>query len=95
MDFNLIKTRVVAFLWGLLVLVAGAVLTLLSSLFSGPEFAELVQTHFGQGTTATLIFLVVQQIVAHIRNLSVVQKYKENLGTSLDENGLVERPTII
>lgn len=72
MDFELIKTRVISFAYGLVTLVAGALLTQLLAVFSGPEFHALVVQYFGDGVTSAFIFLVVSQIVAHVRNLVVL-----------------------
>lgn len=93
MDFDLIKVRVISFLFGLVTLVVGGIITALLTLFTGPEFQTLVTAHFGEGAVASLIFLFVQQLVAHIRNIAVLKKYTEQLGSP--DEVVSHKPTLI
>lgn len=70
METNLIKTRLISFGYSLLSLILTAFVGVLAS----PDFATLVQTNFGGGITATLILLVVTELVKHLRNVKVINK---------------------
>lgn len=87
MNFDLIKTRIVAFLYEAGVMIALSILGYLAS----QDFANLVTQNFGESIVGSLILLGVSGIVKHLRNLSVLKKY-DTLGAA---NGERKPPVLI
>ena len=61
---DLIAMRFKSFGWSLLMFVVGAI----AAAFASPDFAALVNEHFGGSALGTLILLVVTELVKHARN---------------------------
>jgi len=76
MDFELIKVRVTAFIYEAGTLICLGILGVLGS----PEFAALIDTHFGDTVWAGIIALVVTGIVKHARNAMVLGNAKKLAG---------------
>lgn len=74
MDINLLKVRMVAFIYELVALITTVVLGVLSS----DVFAQLVNEHFGQTVTGSLILLITNGVVKHMRNIKVVNEFGDN-----------------
>lgn len=84
MDTHLLKTRLISFGYEFGTLIAAAITGVLLS----PEFAQLVQAHFTEGTVASVILLVVTGTVKHIRN-------KYQLGKAIKLGGGEEHPVTL
>ena len=67
---DLVKIRLVSFGYGLLSLIAIALVGVLAS----PEFSELIKTNFGNSAFTGFLLLLVPEIVRHLRNLAVMKK---------------------
>lgn len=80
MAFDLVKARVISFVYGLLTLIIGGILTAVLSVLAGPEFHALVIANFGDGMVSSFLFLIVAQIVAHVRNMTVVANFEKKVG---------------
>lgn len=69
---ELLKVRVISFLYSL----AGMLLSAILGILSSPGFAELVQENFGSGVLGMFVLLVVSESLKHLRNLNVVKTAK-------------------
>lgn len=76
MNFELVKVRIISFLYqaGGLVLIAA-----LGSLIS-PEFRDVISSHLGSGTLGTFGLLAFDAIVKQLRNMYVLNKTPGDLG---------------
>ena len=70
MDKNLLKIRFVSFGWGVFSLIVLAIVGVLSS----PAFKELVLTNFGSSVWTGFLFLLLPELVKHLRNLAEIKK---------------------
>ena len=66
-EINLIKLRVVSFLYSLL----GVIITAVGAYLTSEEFRALVGEHFGPTLTTTLVLIVTAEIAKHIRNVKL------------------------
>ena len=82
MQFDLAKQQVLKIGYGLLSLIITAVIGAVLSVLTGPEFQALVTENLGDGPVAAILFLIVNQAVAWIRNAAVLSKYTEALGST-------------
>lgn len=83
MNTDLIKARLVSFAYEAGTLIASSVL----GVFVSPDFAALVQAHFGVGMTTSLILLIVTGAVKHLRNLKVLKDAGLGAGRSVESAG--------
>lgn len=67
---DIIKVRFVVFGYQLLSLVVVA----LTGVLASPEMRTLITENFGESVGASLILLGVNALVAHMRNLSIINK---------------------
>ena len=70
MDKNLLKIRAVSFGWGVFSLFVMAIAGVLMS----PAFKELVLDNFGSSVWTGFLFLLLPELVKHLRNLAEVKK---------------------
>lgn len=85
MDYiELVKIRVLSFLYNLCTAIIGVLLVYLMS----PEFSALVHEHFG-AVIGSIVMLVIPEVVKHIRNVRVVSSWQRVGGNEF------RRPTLI
>ena len=85
MDYiELIKIRVISFAYQL----ATAIAALVAAYLLSSDFAALVQEHFGT-VAASLVSLVIPEIVKHLRNVRVVKGWRLGGGNQF------RKPTLI
>lgn len=89
MQYELLKARLVAFLYEAGTLV---VLAICGALVS-PEFSAAVTTHFGDGITGSLILLSVSGVVKHVRNMKVLAESGSDLGST--DGGVTSRKPVV
>lgn len=82
MNTELIKVRVLSFFYS----VASLILTALAGLLLSPEFATVVQEHWGSGVVGMVILMAVTELAKHIRNVRVVGKARRISGYADREN---------
>jgi hypothetical protein len=70
MDTDLIKTRVISFVYEAGTLIALAIISALSS----ADMKEVITEHFGAGIAGTFAVLVLTGIVKQIRNVRVLKE---------------------
>lgn len=65
---QLLKVRLIAFLWESLSLI----LTVVAGTLTSEHFRLLVMEHFGEGLIGSVVLLTVAGVVKHLRNLKLV-----------------------
>ena len=84
---DLIKVRITAFLHEAGVMLLSGVI----ALFASEQFSALIMEHFGTTVAGSLMILVLNAGVKHMRNLKVMKEY-DRLGAGIGEN---PKPIII
>lgn len=76
LSLDLIKARILSFIWS----VFAFLLTGVAGLLLSADFQAIVAKHWGTGVSGMLVLMLVTEVAKHLRNLRVVGKMRAQHG---------------